>query len=189
MEHLFAELFDTVVRVDVAIMDAIVATRRPLATKLLTSVTGLGSATATLCFVGGCYLAGWDDAFRHSLVALVISGVVVGTLMLTVQRAFPADPVCLTDGAETVATSFPSGHAAAVTVYAMTARESDDIPFSVVTVLAVLVAGSRVYLGTHFPSDTAAGVGIGIVAFLLAGSVLRRFEPIAAVQRAFGPER
>ena len=108
MEHLFAELFDTVLRVDVAIMDATVATRRPLARKLLTSVTGLGSAT--------------------------------------------------------VAASFPSGHAT-VTVYAMTARESDYIPFSVVAVLAVLVAGSRVYLGTHFPSATAAGLESGVSPF------------------------
>ena len=79
----------------------------------------MGSATAALCFVGVCYLADWDDGFRNSLVALAISAVVVGTLMLTVQRAFPADPVCLTDRAETVATSCLSGHAAAVTVYAM----------------------------------------------------------------------
>jgi undecaprenyl-diphosphatase len=187
MEHLFAELFDKVVRIDTAIMDAIVAARSPLATKLLTSVTGLGSATAALCFVGVCYLADWDDAFRHSLVALAISGVVVGTLMLTVQRTFPVDPVCLTDRAETVATSFPSGHAAAVTVYAMAARKSEHIPFSVVMVLAVLIAVSRVYLGTHFASDTVAGVGIGIVAFLLAGAVLQRFDPIAAGKRVFKP--
>lgn len=157
---MFAELSDKVVRIETAIMDAIVAARSPLATKLLTSVTGLGSATAALCFVGVCYLADWDEAFRHSLVVLAISGVVVGTLMLTVQRMFPADPVCLTDEAETVATSFPSGHAAAVTVYTMAARKSEHIPFSVVTVLAVLVAVSRVYLGTHFASDTVAGVGI-----------------------------
>jgi undecaprenyl-diphosphatase len=188
MEHLLAALFDALVRIDTATMDAIVAARSPLATKVLTSVTGLGSATAALCFVGVCYLADWDDAFRHSLVALAISGVVVGTLMLTVQRAFPADPVCLTDGAETVATSFPSGHAAAVTVYAMTARKSQNIPFSVVTVLAVLVAVSRVYLGTHFLSDTVAGVAIGIVAFLLAGVVLQRVDPLALFQRVLGPK-
>lgn len=188
MEHLFAALFDALVGIDTATMDAIVATRSPLATKLLTSVTGLGSATAALCFVGGCYLADWDDAFRHSLVALAIAGVIVGTLMLTVQRAFPADPVCLTDGAETVATSFPSGHAAAVTVYAMTARESENIPFTVVTGLALLVAVSRIYLGTHFLSDTVAGVGIGVVASLLAGAVLQRVDPMAVVRRVARPD-
>jgi membrane-associated phospholipid phosphatase len=174
--QILADFFDYLIRTDTATMDAIVAARTPLMTKLLTSVTGLGSATAALCFVGVCYLADWDEAFRHSLVALAISGVVVGTLMLTVQRAFPVDPVCLTDGAETVATSFPSGHAAAVTVYAMTARQSDALPFGAVTVLATLVAVSRVYLGTHYPTDTVAGVGIGFAAFLLSAWLLDQVD-------------
>lgn len=172
--QLLADFFDILVRLDTATMDAIVAVRSPLLTKLLTSVTGLGSATAALCFVGVCYLADWDDAFRHSLVALALTGVVVGTLMMTVQRPFPTDPVCLTDGAEAVATSFPSGHAAAVAVYAMTAQKSDALPFAAVTVLAAVVAVSRIYLGTHYLSDTVAGVGIGIAAFLLSAWVLDR---------------
>jgi len=183
MDALLADLLDSLVRIDTVTMDAIVTVRSPLATKLLTSVTGLGSATAALCFVGVCYLAGWEKAFRHSLVALAICGVVVGTLMMTVQRAFPADPVCLTDGAETVATAFPSGHAAAVTVYAMTARESDPLPFGVLGGLAALVAVSRIYLGTHYLTDTVAGVGIGVVAFLLAGRLLARVDASALTER------
>ncbi|WP_336338421.1 phosphatase PAP2 family protein [Haloarcula brevis] len=172
--QLLADLLDLLVRVDAVTMDAIVAARTPLLTKLLTSVTGLGSATAALCFVGVCYLADWDEAFRHSLLALVLAGAFVGALMLTIQRPFPAAPVCLTDGAETVATSFPSGHAAAVTVYAMTARKSDALPFGTVATLATLVAVSRVYLGTHYLTDTVAGVGIGIAASLLAAWLLDR---------------
>mgnify|MGYP002760890976 CR=1 FL=1 len=183
MEQLLAAVLDALVGIDTATMDAIVAARTPLTTKLLTSVTGLGSATAALCFVGVCYLADWDDAFRHSLVALAIAGVIVGTLMLTVQRAFPADPVCLTDGAETVATSFPSGHAAAVTVYALTARKADPLPFGVVGVLAALVAVSRIYLGTHYLSDTVVGIAIGVGAFLLAGWLLERREMSTLHQR------
>jgi len=172
------EFLDALIRIDTATMDALVAARSPLLTKLLTSVTGLGSATAALCFVGVCYLADWEEAFRHSLVALAITGIVVGTLMLTVQRPFPADPVCLTDGAETVATSFPSGHAAAVPVYAMTARRSEALPFGVVTVVATLVAVSRIYLGTHYLTDTVAGVGIGIVAFLASVYLLERVNVV-----------
>jgi undecaprenyl-diphosphatase len=174
--QILADFLDYLVRIDTATMDAVVAARTPLLTKLLTSVTGLGSSTAALCFVGVCYLADWDEAFRHSLVALAITGVVVGTLMLTVERAFPVDPVCLTDGAETVATSFPSGHAAAVTVYAMTARSSEALPVGPVTALAALVAVSRVYLGTHYLTDTVAGVGIGVAAFLVAGWLLTRMD-------------
>ena len=148
----------------------------------MTSVTGLGSATAALVFLGVCHLAGWDDELWSAGVALALTGVVVGTLMATIQRPFPPDPVCLTDGADTVATSFPSGHAAAVTVYAMTARRSAVLPFGIVAVLAGLIAVSRVYLGTHYASDTIVGVLIGIGAFLVAVELRKRFDHRALVE-------
>lgn len=176
MESVLADLLDALVRFDAVTMERIVAFRNPLATKILTSATGLGSATAALVFVGLGYLAGWDEEYRHALVALALSGVVVGTLMLTIQRPFPPQPVCLTDGSETVATSFPSGHAAAVTVYAMTARRSEILPFGIVATLAGVVAFSRVYLGTHYLTDTVVGVAIGIAAFLVAGWLLARVD-------------
>jgi undecaprenyl-diphosphatase len=182
MEHLVADLLDALVRLDAVTMERLVALRSPLATKLLTSATGLGSATAALVFVGLCYLAGWDEESRHAAVALALSGIVVGMLMLTIQRPYPPQPVCLTGGAETVASSFPSGHAAAVTVYAMTARRSDVLPFGVVALLAAAVAVSRVYLGTHYLTDTVVGVGIGIAAFWLAARLLGRVD-VAALER------
>ncbi|MDS0260492.1 phosphatase PAP2 family protein [Haloarcula sp. S1CR25-12] len=184
MDHFLADLLDALVRLDAVTMERIVAWRSPLATKLLTSATGLGSATAALVFVGVCYLAGWDEEYRHALVGLALSGVVVGTLMLTIARPFPPQPVCLTGGSETVATSFPSGHAAAVTVYAMTARRSETLPAGVVTALAGAVAFSRIYLGTHYLTDTVVGVAIGIAAFLLAEQLLARVDVTALERRA-----
>jgi undecaprenyl-diphosphatase len=176
MEQLAGELVDAVVRFDTATMDAIVELRGPILTKVLTSVTGLGSATAALVFVGLFALAGWDEEATQALAMLAVAGLVVGTLMVTVQRAFPARPVCLTDGAETVAHSFPSGHAAAVTGFAMVARDSETLPFGPAAALAAVIAFSRVYLGTHYLSDTLVGVAIGIGAFLLADSLLARVD-------------
>jgi undecaprenyl-diphosphatase len=183
METLLTDLLDALSRLDAVTMDRIVALRSPLATKVFTSVTGLGSATAALVFVGLCYLAGWDEEWRHALVALALSGVVVGTLMATIQRPYPAQPVCLTDGSG-VATSFPSGHAAAVTVYAMTARRSAVLPFGAVAGLASVIAVSRVYLGTHYLTDTVVGVGIGVGAFLLSERLLARVDVNALAGRA-----
>ena len=183
MESFVGTVVDVLVRIDTVTMEHVVELRTPLATKLLTSVTGLGSATAAFVFLGVCYLAGWDEELRRGAVALSLTGVAVLTLMATVQRTFPANPVCVTDGAETVATSFPSGHAAAVTVYAMVARDSDELPFTAVAGLSTLVAVSRIYLGTHYLTDTVAGVAIGLAAFLTAEWLLGRKDVAAVAQR------
>lgn len=173
MARPLSALLDTLTTLDAQVADGIAVARTPLATKLFTSVTGLGSATAAVVLLGLFYAAGWSREFRRAGVALAVSGVVVGGLMATVQRPFPPQPVCTTTGAA-VATSFPSGHAASATVFALTARRSAALPTAAVAVLAAAVAVSRVYLGTHYLTDTLAGVGIGVLAFLVAGRALAR---------------
>ncbi|MFW5977620.1 MAG: phosphatase PAP2 family protein [Halohasta sp.] len=172
MEELFEAFVRAIYRVDAQVVTVVVDLRSPLLTKIMNSVTGLGSATAGLVFVGLCYLAGWRREFRLSLVALALSGVIVTTLMVVVQRPYPPQPVCQTGGAETVAHSFPSGHAAAVAVYAMVARRSEVLPFVSTAILAVLIAISRFYLGTHYFSDTVVGVLIGVGTVLVAARLL-----------------
>jgi undecaprenyl-diphosphatase len=179
MEPLGASV-DAVVRFDHATLRAVYELRGPLVTKVLTSVTGLGSASAALVFLGVFRLAGWERELRRAGAALAVTGLVVGALMATVQRPFPPNPVCVTDGAETVAHSFPSGHAAAVTVFALVSRRSSALPFAPVAALAALVAFSRVYLGTHYLSDTLVGVLVGVGALVLADRALERFDPFGA---------
>lgn len=162
-----SDLLESLIWLDYRIAEFVVAARDPMLTKLMTSVTGLGSAAAAAVFLGICYVAGWEDELYTSALALALTGLVVGAMMLTIQRPFPPGPVCLTGG-ESVTSSFPSGHAAAVTIYALTARQSSALPTGAVAALAGLIAVSRVYLGTHFFSDTVAGVLIGVGAFFVA---------------------
>ena len=60
--------------------------------------------------------------------------------------------------------SFPSGHTAAsfaaVTVLLMCAPKKISIPM---TVLAVLISLSRLYVGVHYPTDILGGVVIGVI--------------------------
>ena len=174
MEELVRAAAEWVVGVDTAVAEGVAELRRPLFTKIMNSVTGLGSVSAGLVFLGLYYLAGWRREFHLTLVALAVTGVIVATLMLTVRRPYPPQPVCMTGGAETVATSFPSGHAAAVAVYATVARRSERLPFAVVGPGALLIAVSRVYLGTHYLSDTVVGVALGVGTVLLAEQLLVR---------------
>ncbi|MDL5363338.1 phosphatase PAP2 family protein [Halalkalicoccus sp. NIPERK01] len=181
MDAVLAELLEFVVWIDHRIVELTLAVRTPLLTEAMTSVTGLGSATAALVFLGICYLAGWTDELRSATLALALAGVVVGTMMWTIQRPFPPGPVCVTGGAETVTSSLPSGHAAAGAIYAMTARRSSVLPFGAVAVLAVAIAVSRIYLGTHYFSDTLVGVGIGVGTFALAVWLHERLDLDAVV--------
>lgn len=183
MEQLIRAFVDSVLLVDALAAELLLELRTPVVTNVMTSVTGLGSVAAGLVFVGLFYLAGWRQEFLVTLVSLALIGVVVAVLMAVVQRPFPPQPVCVTDGAATPTTSFPSGHAAAVVAYAMVARNSDVLPFKTVSALAVLVAVSRIYLGTHYLSDTVAGIAIGIGAVLIAERVLDRVEPAVLMQR------
>jgi len=180
-----SELLEYVLSVDTLVAASVLEVRHPIVTNAMTSVTGLGSVAAGLVLVGLFYLAGWREEFLTTLLALSISGAVVAVLMATVQRPFPAHPVCLTDGAGATTTSFPSGHAAAVTAYAMVARSSDVLPFGAVAPLAAVVAASRIYLGTHYLSDTLAGVAIGVVAVLLAERALARTDPAELLGGSF----
>ncbi|MFC6976875.1 phosphatase PAP2 family protein [Halomicroarcula sp. GCM10025709] len=174
MSSALSTLLTRILALDAAMVDLVLAIRHPVVTKLMTSVTGLGSASAVVVFLGLCHVAGWRRELRVGAIAMLCSGVVVVSLMALVQRPFPPQPVCLTDGTGVAPHSFPSGHAAAVTVYALVARESTRLPGGVVAGLAALVAFSRIYLGTHYLSDTVVGVVIGVGAFLAATRALDR---------------
>ncbi|MDY6817915.1 MAG: phosphatase PAP2 family protein [Halobacteriales archaeon] len=173
-------ILDPVIRqiltLDRLTVELMLALRHPVLTKFMTSVTGLGSAAAAVVLLGLCHLAGWRRELTVSAASLSVAGIVVVSLMALVQRPFPPDPVCVTSGAEMTPHSFPSGHAAAVTIYAMVARESEHLPAVIVTAIAGAIAVSRIYLGTHFLSDTIAGVLIGIGAFVIGKALVDRLD-------------
>jgi len=146
-------------------------------------MTGLGSVTAGVVFVGLFYLAGWREEFVKSVVALSLLGIVVWGLMTLVERPFPPNPVCLTEGDAGTTSSFPSGHSAAVTAYAGIAWHSDELPFAVAAGFAGLISFSRIYLGTHYLSDTIFGIGLGIAAVLFAEWFLGRVGEEAIIDR------
>ena len=171
-----ADLLAWVFSVDAAVAELLVAIRHPTLTKFMTSVTGLGSATAAVVFLGIFYLAGWRRELAVGAVALGLSGVVVPALMYLVQRPFPANPVCQTAGDGLTPHSFPSGHAAAVTILALISRGSEHLPFRIATALAATVAVSRMYLGTHYLSDTLFGVAVGVAAFAVGRAVAPRLR-------------
>ncbi|MFD3872239.1 phosphatase PAP2 family protein [Streptomyces sp. NPDC058623] len=69
--------------------------------------------------------------------------------------------------------SFPSGHTAAAVAF--TAAVASCLPWAgaACAVPAVLVALERVHSGAHYPSDVAAGAGVGLAAAALVRATPR----------------
>ncbi|TKX78046.1 phosphatase PAP2 family protein, partial [Halorubrum sp. SD626R] len=59
----------------------------------------------------------------------------------------------------------------------------EELPFAATAALAALIAFSRIYLGTHYLSDTVFGVGLGIAAVLVAERILDRIDIDVLVDR------
>jgi undecaprenyl-diphosphatase len=55
--------------------------------------------------------------------------------------------------------SYPSAHAA--TSVAGASRLAETLPAAPLWILAAALAGSRVYLRVHYPTDTVAGAALG----------------------------
>lgn len=67
--------------------------------------------------------------------------------------------------------SFPSGHAASSFAAAGVFIRLNSNLSIYITVLAVLIAFSRLYLNVHYPSDVITGVGLGLLCSILVCNV------------------
>lgn len=79
--------------------------------------------------------------------------------------------------------SFPSDHATGAFALAFALRLYDRTLGTILLVLAALLAFARVYVGTHYPGDVAAGALIGVAvaaALFLLPAPRRLIERVAA---------
>jgi undecaprenyl-diphosphatase len=107
-------------------------------------------------------------AARRGLIAIAIAAAVAnGPAKLLVRRRRPSSCRRPTLIRTPRSTSFPSGHSAAAVAFATGASAELPVVMPVLVPLAGVVAYSRVHTGVHYPSDVAAGVGIGLAAGLL----------------------
>jgi undecaprenyl-diphosphatase len=93
---------------------------------------------------------------------------------------------------DVVTPSFPSGHAMAATAVYLTLaalvarlvedRRSKAFVVSVALVLVVLIGGSRVYLGVHWPSDVLAGWTAGLSWGVACWIVMARLQTRGVVE-------
>lgn len=68
--------------------------------------------------------------------------------------------------------SFPSGHSTVAFAVATAAMANNPVLGGVETVLAASIAGSRLYLGAHYPVDVIGGIALGVSCGFAACSLL-----------------
>ena len=139
-------------------------------------------------------MASWAPRLRPAawqvVVAVLLAQLVVDWGVKPVvqrPRPFVSDQATRVVGYQPPTYSFPSGHAASsfaaatVLAYALARRRA-----AVTWILALLVAGSRVYIGVHYPLDVVCGAALGVVlgvlvtgkrAWYIRGSVAPRLVP------------
>lgn len=111
---------------------------------------------------------GGRRAAKRGLMAIAVAATVAnGPAKFLVRRRRPYSRSRPTLIRMPRSTSFPSGHTAAA--FAFTTGACAELPAltTVLVPLASVVAYSRVHTGVHYPSDVAAGIGIGIGSGLL----------------------
>ncbi|MBO5669069.1 MAG: phosphatase PAP2 family protein [Candidatus Methanomethylophilaceae archaeon] len=112
------------------------------------------------------------------LLALIISIIICnGILKPTVERIRPYDEfgVSLIVPASSEF-SFPSGHTTGVTVVTAVLLKHFRKWGYLMSIFAVMVMFSRMYLFMHYPTDILGGIAVGIVSVILAHVIMSYLE-------------
>jgi undecaprenyl-diphosphatase len=116
-------------------------------------------------FVAGAALAAADPPRRHAWAACAALGpVAIGLnygIKLVVKRPRPVLEGLPPLGGAPSSLSFPSAHSTSSFAVA-TAMTRIDRRAAVAFLPAVALAAGRPYLGMHYPSDVAVGIGLGV---------------------------
>ena len=147
--------------------------RSPALDQSLVGITRAASYSRLwLVIAGALAVFGGRDGQRaagRGLIAIAIAAAAAnGPAKLLVRRRRPSSRWQPTLIRRPRSTSFPSGHSATAVAFATGASAELPLLTPVLVPLAGAVAYSRVHTGVHYPSDVAAGVGIGLASGLLA---------------------
>ena len=112
------------------------------------------------------WLSVTGSAFSAHAAAVIIKRIV--------RRRRPFDPSVRVLGATPSDLSFPSAHAASTTAAAVAAVPVVGVPAA--AALAAGMAGARVLIGVHYPSDVAAGALIGLAAGAVGARIATRWS-------------
>ncbi|WP_049691220.1 phosphatase PAP2 family protein [Anaerococcus jeddahensis] len=163
-----------ITKIDIAILNLIQNLKSPIMDKTMTTITALGNMGIFWILLILIFLTSkeYKKLGKLMLICLLINSIVVNLIIKpAVGRVRPFEIV---DGIKLLVLkpqdpSFPSGHSAiSFCMLTVILLFSKSKPLKIITsVLAVLIAFSRLYLYVHFPSDVFCGIIIGILSSLI----------------------
>lgn len=186
---------DPLVVIDQSVYRLLQGLRTPFGDSVMIALTQLGDTAVTLPVMTAVLLwLLWKRAWRPAAYWLAAASFgAVLTSILKMGFGLPR-PVAMYAGAS--AFGFPSGHAAmSVVIFGflavLVARElslrGQLAVFTVMALLAGLIAFSRIYLGAHWLSDVLGGFSFGVAWVALLGlSYLRRPVPSVSARGLLG---
>ncbi len=167
---------------DKAVLVAIAETPTPELDRAMGAVTSAAdysrlsiAAAAALAIAGG---SGGRRAAWRGLASVGVTAAIVNVAVKpALRRARPVrdrEPPPDREVRMPISASFPSGHSAAAFAFAAGAGHGMPAATPPLTVLAAVVAYSRVHTGVHFPTDVIAGSLIGIALAEVTNHLLGR---------------
>lgn len=176
--YLFAR--DWIQSIDIAISQWVIQFRNPILDPLFLLITKLANAQFIIFFIIIAVIvmaALFKKPLRAVMYGLSIAFgnlVVNPTIKNIILRERPEESLRMVYEASY---SFPSGHAfASAMIYPLIANflirytalgRYPKLVYATTTILVLLIAFSRVYLGMHYFSDITAGLALGYVFYLL----------------------
>jgi undecaprenyl-diphosphatase len=189
-------------RFDEKIMHWMAIHQTPTRRMVMADITELGTGVVVMMVVAVAALFLWLTRHKHSAALLLVAtsvGIVINSFL---KDVFHRDRPSIFDwGTEVFSSSFPSGHAmSAAIVYGTVAylaarlqrtHLARGLTIAVALILILLIAFSRIYLGVHYPSDTLAGllVGLAWAAFCMASLEAIQKVALRRAPQALADER
>ena len=163
-----------ITKIDISILNLIQNLKSPLMDKIMTTITAFGNMGIFWILLIIIFLTTkeYKKMAKYMIICLLVNIIIVNLIIKpAVGRQRPFEIV---DGIKLLVLkpqdpSFPSGHSAIsfcmlTTILFFSKSKTINI---MVSLLAILIAFSRLYLYVHFPSDVFCGIIFGVFSSLI----------------------
>lgn len=161
---------------DNTIINAIQGLENPILTNIYLNVTNIADQKQSAVITTILVILLFVKKLKREALFLTLTMVTCGIVMAFIKTLFNRPRPIIHRLVELNSLSFPSGHTTSATILYLTLAliliklvvngKNAYIAILIAVVGILFIASSRVYLGVHYPTDTMAGMCLGIVIVL-----------------------